>query len=148
MPQNLDFRGVINTSVSKACGYNLDEFILDNIYKPRAGEVYALPAGALKAKHILLGIMPYYRDNLDRNDAHLSGLVRKIMELGRCMLLSDIAFPPLASGNHGFPKPRSARLVLQGVVDRMEESISRVQIVCNSQEMVDIYQQKLDVYKT
>ena len=145
LPQTLDYRGSINESVMDACGHNLDEFILSNIYKPKVGEVYALPAFDLPAKHILVGIMPHYRTEFDMNEGHLSGVVRRIMELARCMLLESIAFPPLSSGRDGFPKAKAARLVAQGITDRMEESFEDVRIICSDKEMLGHFDHKLRV---
>ena len=146
IPQDLKFRGSINESVAEACGHDLDNFILENIYKPRVGDVYSLPAFDLPCRHILLGIMPYYRTEFDRKDSDLAQISRKMMELARCMLLKSIAFPPIASGKDFFPKPRAARLIVQGITDRMEETIEDVRIVCDTPEMADIFARKLEVF--
>lgn len=145
IPQDLKFGGSINSAINDACGYDLDEFILEHIYKPSVGEVYALPSGDLNVKHILVGVMPYYRTEFDHNDSHLSGAVRRIMELARCMLLSSIAFPPLFSGKSGFPKPKAARLVAQGINDRMQETFEDVRIVCSDEKSIEIFDRKLRI---
>ena len=141
----MQFAGSINLSVRAAAGYDVDEFILEHIYKPKIGEVYALPAGNLKAKHILVGVMPYYRTEFDYNDSHLSGAVRSIMELARCMLLTSISFPPLFSSKKLFSKPKAARLVCQGINDRMQETFEDVRIVCSDERSVEIFDQKLRI---
>ncbi len=145
VPQNLDFTGSINESVAAACGFDLDGFILDNIYKPRIGDVYALPAGDLPCKHIFLGVMPRYRTEFDMKESDLAQVVRKMMELTRCMLLKSIAFPPLASGSGMFAKPKAARLIVQGITDRMEDSIDDVRIVCDTQGVVEAFDKKLRI---
>lgn len=145
VPQNLDFSGSLNEAIAAAAGYDLDGFILDNIYKPRAGEVYALPGGDLPAKHIMLGIMPYYRTEFDRRESDLSGVVRKIMEVARCMLLTSISIPPISSGRHGYPKPKAARLICQGINERMQESMDEVRIICPDPKSVEIFDAKLRV---
>ena len=143
--QKMEFRGGINSSVMQACGHNLDEFILDHIYKPKIGDVYALPAFDLPTKHIIVGVLPHFRTEFDMSDSHLSGVVRKIMELSRCMLLKTIAFPPLASGKHGYPPQKAARLVCQGITDRIDDSFEEIRIVCNDKQMLDIFDHKLRV---
>jgi O-acetyl-ADP-ribose deacetylase (regulator of RNase III) len=145
VPQNLDFKGKLNASFQEACGHNLDDFILDNIYKPRVGEVYALPAFDLPAKHIFVGVMPRYRTQFDMKDSDLAQVTRKMMELARCMLLKSVAFPPMASGKGMFPKPKAARLIVQGVTDRMEDTIEDVRLVCDTPEVVEIFDRKLRV---
>ena len=143
VPQTLDFKGSINESVKAACGEDLDEFILENVYQPKVGEVYALPGFSLPVKHILVGVIPHFRTDFDKNDSHLSGVVRRIMELARFMLLTQIAFPPLASGKQGYPKVKAARLISQGITERLEESFDEVRIVCKEEEMLDIFEEKL-----
>lgn len=145
MPQNLDFKGKINERVREACGHDLDEFILENIFRPRAGDVYALPAFNLPAKHILLGIMPHYRSEFDMNEAHLSGISRKFMEIARSMLLKTVAFPPIASGKKAFPKPKAARLMIQGITDRFDEGFEEVRLVCPDAQVVEIFRHKLEI---
>lgn len=143
LPQNMDFKGELNSSLAAACGYDLDEFILNHITKPSVGEVYALPGGDLPARHILLGIMPYYRTDFDMKDTHLLYVVRNIMDLARCMLLTDIAFPSLGKNSSGFSDAKAARLVTQGITDRMHEGCEEVRIVCARPEIGTLYQDKL-----
>lgn len=147
IPQTLDLKGSLNQSLQAGAGYNLDEFILEHIYKPRIGEVYAIPAGNLQAKHILIGIMPQFKNDFEMTESYLSGTVRKIMELARCMLLKSVAFPPLAMGHKGYPKPKGARLIVQGIMERMEESFEEIKIVSNSPDKYEIFQGKLLQYK-
>ena len=146
IPQNLDFKGRVNLAVQKAAGYDMDAFILENIFKPKVGEVYAIPAGDLPVRHVLVAIMPYYRTEFDRQEKHLASAVRRIMELARCMLLSRIAIPALYSGKNGFQKAKAARLISSGIVDRLEESFEEVRIVCTSKEMFDAFHHKLEVH--
>lgn len=143
LPQNMDFKGDLNTSLAEACGYDLDEFILNNIHKPKIGEVYALPGGDLPARHILVGIMPYYRTDFDMKETHLLYVVRNVMDLARCMLLPDIAFPSFGKNSSGFPDAKASRLVTQGITDRMHEGFEEVRIVCTRPEMGRLYQEKL-----
>ena len=146
VPRNLDFCGGINSSVAEAAGYDIDGFILENIYKPRPMEVYALPGGKLAARNILIGIMPYYRTEFDRQERDLGNVVRNIMELARCMLVSRIAIPPLASGNKVFPKRKATRLIVQGVMDRMHESMEEVRLVCPDEKTYDVFKERLSSF--
>lgn len=143
MPQHMDFSGRLNESIHAACGNNLDDFILEHVYKPQVGEVYALPAFGLPARHILLGILPHFRTEFDMNEAYLSNVTRKMMELARCMLLTSVAFPAIASGRKGYPKPKASRLVCQGITDRLQESFEEVRIVCEDEKSYEIFDRKL-----
>lgn len=145
IPQNLSFEGQISAALNDACGYDLDEFILNHIYKPRSGEVYALPGGDLPARHIFVGVVPRYRSKFDMKESDLAQITRKMMELGRCMLLNSLAFPAIGSGKGMFPKAKAARLIIQGVSERMEETIEDVRLVCHSTETEKVFEQKLRV---
>jgi O-acetyl-ADP-ribose deacetylase (regulator of RNase III) len=143
LPQNLEFRGEINTALEKACGESLDDFILDNIYKPRPGDVYAVPGYKLSCQHIFFGIVPYWKGDFEREDVHLLSVCRKAMELMTSMGLKSISFPPLGSGKHGFPKPRAARLILQGIIDRLHEDHEEIRIVCPDKATAEVFRARL-----
>jgi len=145
IPKDLRFQGGINTSVQEAAGYDVEQFIHNHINKPKIGEVYALPADGLPTRHILVGVMPYYRTEFDMSESHLSGVTRGIMELARCMLLGSIAFAPIGSGKGNFPKVKAARLVCKGITDRMHENIEDIRIVCKDPQRTDVFKQKLEV---
>lgn len=139
----LDFSGHINEALGNGAGAELDKFILENIYKPKACDVYAVPSFDLPCKNIIFAVRPNWRSDIDREDKHLVMCVRKSMVLAKCMLLNTIAFPPLASGKGGYPKPRAARILIQSILDRLDERIQEVRIVCPDQKTYDIYKERL-----
>ncbi len=145
IPSNLEFKGSLNNAINEASGGKFDEFILENIFKPKPGEVYALPAFDLPAKHILLGILPRYRSEFDRKDSDLVAMSRKVMELARCMLLTSIAMPAIGCGRNSFPKARGARLICQGVTERLQESFSEVRLVSNDSKAFEAFERKLSI---
>ncbi|MCB1592544.1 MAG: macro domain-containing protein [Alphaproteobacteria bacterium] len=143
LPKNLEHIGSLNTALFNAAGSRLDEFILEHIYKPKVGDVYAVPGYNLKAGHVLIGIMPYFRTDFDKSDRHLTQCTRKIMELARTMGLRSIAFPPIAAGKKGYPKAKAARLIVQGIIDRLDPSFNEVRIVCPDRKTCMDFQHKL-----
>ena len=143
IPRNMQHVGSLNSSIIGAAGRQLDEFILENIYKPKVGDVYAVPGFNLPAEHVLIGVMPYFRTEFEKDDRHLTGCVRNIMELAGRMGLRRIAFPPISSGKTGYPKARAARLMVKGIVDRLDEGVSEVVIVCPDNETYDNFHSKL-----
>ncbi|MCB1680527.1 MAG: macro domain-containing protein [Rhodospirillales bacterium] len=143
VPKNLEHVGSLNRAIFDAAGHKLDDFILENIYKPKVGDVYAVPGFNLKARHVLIGVMPYFRTDFDKSEHYLTNVTRKIMELARCMFLQKIAFPPIASGKNGYPRAKAARLIVHGIVDRLDSAIEEVRIVCpDSKSLID-FQHKL-----
>ena len=143
IPKNMQHVGSLNSSIIGAAGRQLDDFILENIYKPKAGDVYAVPGFNLPAEHVLIGVMPYFRTEFDKDDRYLIGCMRNIMELASRMGLRRIAFPPVSSGKTGYPKARAARLLIKGVTDRLDEGFSEVRIVCPDNASFDSYHSKL-----
>lgn len=143
LPKNLEHIGSLNTAIFAAAGHKLDEFILEHIYKPKSGDVYALPGFNLKAQHVLVGILPYFRTDFDKTDHHLTHCTRRIMDLARRMALRTIAFPPIAAGKKGYPRAKAARLIVQGIVDRMDPMFDEIRIVCPDSKTLMDFQHKL-----
>lgn len=143
LPQDLEWRGSVNAAIHKAAGENLDHFVLEHIYKPMVGDVYAVPGFALKARHVIFCVMPVWRTDIDRTDRHLVMAARKAVETAHSMNLRSVAFPPLASGGRGYPPSRAARLLIQGIYERMYAVPMDVSIVCPDAELIDLYKEKL-----
>lgn len=142
IPQDLEFSGRINARLMQASQANLDAFILDNIYQPMVGDVYAVPGFALQARHIIFAVRPVWED-WNREDKDLILCCRKAMVLAKCMLLNRIAFPPLASGKEGYPPERAARLMISGILDRLDDRIKEIRIVVPDADLYKIYLDRL-----
>lgn len=143
IPQNLDMAGRINASILEKAGNALDDFILENMYQPKPGDVYAVPGFSLPCRNIIYAVRPNWKSDFEREDKHLVMCVRKALVLAKCMLLGTVAFPPLASGHKGFGKSRAARLLIHAILDRLDEHPREVRIVCPDQESLQIYQERL-----
>ncbi len=144
IPQNLEYRGEVNSALLKAAGEKLDKFILENVSKPRLGDVYAVPGFDLPCEHILFGITPNWRTEFDREDRHLLVVLRKAIELAADMNLRTLALPPLASGKNGFPKQRAARLILQALEDRLNNDFDEIRIVCQAAQTLEVFRDRLE----
>jgi O-acetyl-ADP-ribose deacetylase len=145
IPHMLEYKGEINAALLKTAGTELDDFILEHMYQPRIGDVYAVPGFNLPCTHIFFCVVPYWEEDYDRHDKYLVNSCRKAMETAVAMNLKTIAFPPLASGKHGYPKPRAARLITQGIIDRLDHRIEEVRIVCRSKTTLGIFRERLDL---
>lgn len=143
LPHSLEYSGSINQGLFNSAGPQMDEFVLEHIYQPRIGDVYAVPGFNLLAKNIIFSFRPPWRNDFDREDKHLVSCVRKAMVLAKCMLLRKVAIPPLAAGKHGYGPRRSARLVLQGVMDRIDNQFEEVIIVCIDDVTYNAYRERL-----
>jgi O-acetyl-ADP-ribose deacetylase (regulator of RNase III) len=143
LPHNLEYRGELNTSILEAAGQKLDEFVLEHIFQPRAGDIYAVPSFNLPSKHIFFAILPRWSSDFDREDKHLLIACRKAMEMTRTMCLSSVSFPPLAAGKHGYPAQKVARITLQAILERMDESFKEVRIVSKDVEILKLFYERL-----
>ena len=147
LPQNLEYRGDLNSSLREAAGAELDQYVAENVYRPRAGDVYVLPGFNLPVKHIICAISPVWKTDFDREDRHLLNVVRKSMEQAKALSIKTLAFPPIGSGGRGFPKARAARLILQGISDRLDKSFDEVRIVCRTPKTKQIFADRLDIMR-
>jgi O-acetyl-ADP-ribose deacetylase (regulator of RNase III) len=143
LPTHLKCQGRIHKAILRASGTDLDLFILNNISKPKVGDVYALPGFELPAQHIIYGIMPVFRTEFDRDDKYLFSACRKSLLLAGAMRLQRIAIPPLGFGRNAYPKKRAARLIVQAILDRMDENFIEIRLVCSDQQSTDLFAERL-----
>lgn len=146
LPQNLEYRGHINQALISKSGEQLDEFILQNIMPPKPGDVYPVPGFNLPCEHIFFVVVPVWRTEFDRQDKYLINATRKSIEMAQQMGVSTIAIPAIGSGKNGFAKPRAVRMIVQGIIDRLDESTSEVRIVCHDERTQDIFRERLSLF--
>ncbi|PJB69070.1 MAG: macro domain-containing protein [Alphaproteobacteria bacterium CG_4_9_14_3_um_filter_47_13] len=135
----MDPGGSLNRSIFKAAGKAFDEFILDNIYKPRPGDCYAVPGFNLSVANVLFVITPDWQDGIDREDVYLLRCYRQALKTAHNMGLRKIAFPALGTGHHGYPVERAARLALRGIRERMSRDLEEVRVVCDGEKVFQAF---------
>lgn len=143
IPEDLEYRGAINHAILAKAGEELDEFVLENIFQPKAGDIYAVPGFDLPCKNILFCIRPKWKNEFERNDRDLLICGRKIMTLAKCMLLDRIAIPLLGSGKNGFPAGRAARLLVQAVEERMTKQMEEIIFVAHDYDTETAFREAL-----
>lgn len=142
----LKVNGTLNQSLIAAAGTQIDDFILEHIYKPRAGDVFAVPPFHIPVKHIFFAVTPDWKDGLAQEDRDLIRCYRGAVQLATEMRLTSMAFPALGTGKKRYPVRRAARLGVQGIMDRMSDQIEEVRIVCNRREQYDAFAHWLKFY--
>ena len=143
---NMDVSGSLNQSLIKAAGHNFDNFILENIYKPKAGDVYAVPGFNLPVEHVLFVVTPPLKDTFERDDVYLLRSYRQPLKMAANMKLKKIAFPALGTGKDGYPPERAARLAIRGIMDRMSDDFAEVRIVCDQEKTFGAFSERLRKY--
>lgn len=145
---DLEVNGSLNESIIKAAGSDLDNFLLENIYKPRPTDTYVVPGFNLPTGNVIYVVTPPKRDEFDRADVHLLRCYRLSMKIAQQMKLKKIAFPALGTGNNGYPLARATRLAIKGIMERITPSFEEVRIVCNRDETFDSFLERLKKYGT
>lgn len=135
----------LNQALLAAAGPELDDFILEHIYQPHAGDVHVVPGFGLPVPHILVVITPVWRPGREGEDRDLLRCYRSIMEMAGRMELKTLAIPAIGAGKGQFPAPRMARLALQAIRERMPEALQELRIVCNKTATCDAFAERLKV---
>jgi len=145
---DMDVSGRLNQSLILAAGQEFDEFILNNIFKPRPGDTYVTPGFNLPVKNVIFVVTPVWHDNFAKEDVYLLRCYRHALEMARNMGLKKIAFPALGTGTQGYAHDRAARLAIHGIMDRIQEDIDEVRIVCNDERVYEAFLDRLKKYGT
>ncbi|MCB9991039.1 MAG: macro domain-containing protein [Rhodospirillales bacterium] len=143
---NMDIGGTLNQRLVAAAGNDFDDFILANIYKPRANDVYVVPGFNLPVKHVIFVVTPLMKDGLAKEDVILLRRYRLPMKMVSQMKLKKVAFPAFGTGRNGYPLDRAVRLALKGIMDRMTPEIEEVRIVCDKDKVFDAFCARLQKY--
>lgn len=138
--------GSLNQSLIRAAGQQFDDFIVENIYKPRPGDVFEVPPYNIPVPHVFFAVTPDWKDSLDFEDRDLIRCYRGAMQMAEKMKLTRIAFPALGTGRKKYPLRRAARLGINGIMDRMTTHFEEVRIVCNRREQYDAFAEWLTHY--
>lgn len=141
--QDMKIKGSLNSAIIKAAGEKLDEFILEHIYKPRSGDVVAVPPFNMDTKYIFFAITPRWDDTLGHEERDLMRCYRHAMQLAQRMDLKRIAFPALGMGGKTFPAARAARLAINSIMERIDKKIDEVRIVCNKDAHITLFYNRL-----
>jgi len=139
--------GGLNQAIMAAAGERLDTFMMENIYKPRAGDAVVLPAFNMPMKHIIYVLAPARHKGFEYVDRDLLRLYRHAMQMAHRMELKSIAFPAFGTGKGQYPVDRAARLALQGITERQLGQLEEIRIVCNQRKTHDAFHKRLNKIK-
>lgn len=143
IPVNLDMSSRLNKAVVAAAGQKLDDFILENIYKPRVCDVFAVPGFNLPVKYLFCAMMPNWDDSLGSEGRELMRCYRHATQLANELGVRRFAVPAMGAGSKGLPIMRVARLAITGIMERMTPNIDEVRIVCDRDDLVTAFWHRL-----
>lgn len=145
MPEDLDWDGPLNRSISAAAGEKFDPYILENVHAPRSGEVYALPGFDSPFKALFMAVVTEWDGGIDFEDRDLVRCYREAIHLAAKQNITHIAFPAMGRDKRDFPHIRFARLALEGIMQGLshEPTIQQITIACTDKRMVQTYTERL-----
>lgn len=136
----------VNAAIVAAAGPAFDEAMLEHIYRPRAGDVYVLPGYNLPVAHVMVAVTPEWRGGVVE-DRDLVRCYRGMMDMAWRMDIQRLAVSVAGVGRHQFALPRAARLILQGLRERMQGTLQEVRIVCESAEIYAAFAERIKSLK-
>lgn len=134
LPLSLTPGGALNDALFAAAGPRLDEMVLEEIFKPKLGDAYIFPACNLPVKQVIFVITEDWDAGIGVQDRDLLRVYRRGMEAAQHKAIRRIAVPALKLGEENFPVKRTARLAVQGIMDRLTDRVDEVRIVCGCDE--------------
>lgn len=143
IPLSLNMDSSLNRAVNAAAGAQLDEFILENIYKPRVCDVFAVPGFALPVKYLFCAMVPNWDDELGSEGRDLMRCYRHATQLAVQLGIKRFAVPAMGAGKDQVPLMRVARLAITGIMDRLTPALDEVRIVCDRDELVTAFWHRL-----
>lgn len=145
IPETLRIHRPFNQRLIARAGEALDEFIVEHIYRPHPGDAFAVPGFGLKTPHVLFTVVPDWKSDFEKEDRHLLNCYRSALDMAARMGLKRLVFPDFLAGEGEFPDGRAIRLAVQGIMDRLRDPVEDVLIVCGRQDVVDAYQDRLNL---
>ncbi len=140
---DLNPTGALNQSILAAAGHELDSFMLENIYKPKNGDVFSVPGFNLPVDNVVYTVIKPWEDSLNSEDRDLLRCYRRPMKMAVRMGWKKIAFPALGTGTKSFPIKRAARLGVQAILQRISPEIDDVYIICNRKDTFAAFRERL-----
>ena len=108
-------------------------------------DVFTTPGFGLPSKYIIFSVVPAWRSDLDILDKHLTNAMRGIVETAVKMKITELSVPLICCGRKGYPLQRGIRLILQGLIDRVEPPLKKINFICDNDEAVSIYKKRMNM---
>ena len=98
------------------------------------GEAVITPGFDLDAKYVIHTVGPVWEDGNHREENILSSCYRKSLALAKTHKCESIAFPLIATGNYGFPKPLALQIAVREISTFLLENEMQVYLVVFGKE--------------
>lgn len=98
------------------------------------GDAAITPGFGLDARYVIHTVGPVWVDGSQQEDKILASCYRKSLELARHNQCESIAFPLLATGNYGFPKPLALQIAVREISTFLLENEMQIYLVVFGKE--------------
>ena len=144
---NLEWGGSLNRAVLEMAGPALDEYVLENIPRPRCGEVYALPSCNAPYKALFMAVLADWDGGNGYEERDLLNCYRETVEKAQIRGIKSVAIPAMGHDKRDFPHIRFARVALRGILEKLDDRIDCVKIMCIDRTMVATYNSQIEKMK-
>ncbi|XP_053383671.1 protein mono-ADP-ribosyltransferase PARP14-like [Mercenaria mercenaria] len=124
----LEHRGGLAAVLVKAGGKSIQADCTDYINKNgelQPGDIYVGPAGKLPCQRIIHAVGPEWKGGNSNEDKILQTVVENILEAmnrDKEFILRSVAIPLLSAGVFGFPRSRSAKIILDTMKNKLKST--------------------------
>jgi O-acetyl-ADP-ribose deacetylase (regulator of RNase III) len=139
MHPDLEWGGGLNKAVLKLAGPEIDHYILDHAITRNSGDVIALPSFKTRYKAMFVAILADWDGGNGFEERDLLDCYRNTIERAQAMGIKTIGIPAMGRDKRDFPHIRFARLSLQGILERLDDRIDYVKVMCVDRTMMATY---------
>ena len=98
------------------------------------GDAVITPGFALEAKYVIHTVGPIWEDGNHGEEKILSSCYRKSLALAKEHQCESVAFPLIATGNYGFPKPLALQIAVREISTFLLENEMQIYLVVFGKE--------------
>lgn len=139
LPEDLAWDSPLSLALLEKAGHGLDEYILNHVISPRAGDVFTVPKTLWDGPRLFFAVIAKWDDGLGSEERILRKCLRAILQLADNEGIETFGIPALGANRKDIPVRRAARLMLNCIYDHPFVNLKEVQIVCKTSEIADIY---------
>lgn len=147
MYPSLEWGGGLNRAILEAAEPGLDAYVLDHATTPRSGEVFVLPPFGLPYRAMFLAVLAAWDGGNGFEERDLLNCYRLAVEKAQEMGIRSMAIPAMGRDKRDFPHIRFARLALQGILEKLDDRMDMVKIVCIDHTMMSTFGGQLEKLK-